>query len=389
MESFEHKPLPTTEHEATALIGSGNKHSWNIKVAKIAAVTVAVIASALVIAAASPSMEGHTPPCVDIGPPYLLATMHGGGGNHAVNNVVKFSRNGCTMSTGVLEKSKDVSLRELRGLAVLPSGNLVVLNAYRLNSQVLLYGSCSEEDHATRPFTGHALDAEAKDQEHDDDKENDAGDDTGDPMLVHPYGVTANADASRVFVSNQDTCSISALATGEVEEVIGNERVVFGPCSRRESDHDHNRDDDKKDMSKIRGVALDAAGLLYVADQQKGLVVYNMTTSQMLGSTTCYQCIGVYYDKASDSIFSGSESKNEVYQIAPWPSLERVATLGKDSGGLLSHPAGLAAHNNTLFVVSQDKRLVLKFDIPTGHYQGIAVAHTLDNDMEGLILSPC
>lgn len=118
--------------------------------------------------------------------------------------------------------------------------------------------------------------------------------------------------------------------------------------------------------------------------------MYDLATSTLLGSTECESCTGVYFHAATDTIFSGSETTNTVNQFVPWPSLERVASFGEDSDGALSHPAGIAAHGDSLFVVSQDKNLILEFDIPTATYKGTAVAHTPEGSkMEDLIIAPC
>jgi hypothetical protein len=217
--------------------------------------------------------------------------MHGGAGKRSVNNVVKFSRNGCTLSTSVLEESEEVNLRELRGLALLPSGSLIVLNAYRLDTQALLYGSCSPDDHTTRPFTGRILDhgSEKKKKQQKDTAptattvDSDNGDDDAlDPLLVHSYGLAVNAESTRVFVSNQDTCSVtsSSVLGNEPDEILA---LRFSPCGRRDDDFDDDAvsstDDGDSSMSRLRGIALDSKGLLYIAHQEVKAPLFSSSSS--------------------------------------------------------------------------------------------------------------
>jgi hypothetical protein len=50
--------------------------------------------------------------------------------------------------------------------------------------------------------------------------------------------------------------------------------------------------------------------------------------------------------------------------VAPWPSLERLQTLGDDASGHLQHPAGLASDGGgLLFVASQGTGEVLAWDL--------------------------
>lgn len=301
MELAVHKPVPTTENvpnETTTLSTSDDDGLLNkrLKPFTFGAGALILIASLLLLRS-PPPMEGASSTCVDIGPPYLLTTMHGGAGKRSVNNVVKFSRNGCTLSTSVLEESEEVNLRELRGLALLPSGSLIVLNAYRLDTQALLYGSCSPDDHTTRPFTGRILDhgSEKKKKQQKDTAptattgDSDNGDDDAlDPLLVHSYGLAVNAESTRVFVSNQDTCSVtsSSVLGNEPDEILA---LRFSPCGRRDDDFDDDAvsstDDGDSSMSRLRGIALDSKGLLYIAHQEVKAPLFSSSSSLFVCSS--------------------------------------------------------------------------------------------------------
>jgi hypothetical protein len=136
------------------------------------------------------------------GPPYLLATFHGGTDIGEVNQVYKYSLDGCVVSTAVLNSSDGVVLNELRDLALLPDGGLVVNNACKDDSMVLLYGDCDAS--GARPFQDILAQGAIGDS---------------NSLLVHPYGVaTSNG---RVIVSTQDTCSVLAYnLTGSAEPAV-------------------------------------------------------------------------------------------------------------------------------------------------------------------------
>ena len=58
------------------------------------------------------------------------------------------------------------------------------------------------------------------------------------------------------------------------------------------------------------------------------------------------------------------------------------------SASVLSHPAGLAVHNGTLFVNEQKQGKILQFDVATGAYVG-AIVSSVPDDLEALVLSDC
>lgn len=95
----------------------------------------------------------------------------------------QMTRDGCTLDRAVLSEDPTVSLRDLRGITILPNGDLVVNSAYKDNSQILLYGECSLK-YPERAFKRVIADRD-------------------DPYLVHPYGVAVARGGERVYISNQ------------------------------------------------------------------------------------------------------------------------------------------------------------------------------------------
>jgi hypothetical protein len=129
-----------------------------------------------------------------LGPPYILATFHGGSSKSNINQVQQFSRDGCLLNDQVLGTDQ---ANELRGMALTEQGQLVVNNAYKQTSAVLLFDNCNAQD-STRAYnktiTGTLTDDDAN----------------KDYYLIHPYG--AAVYNSRVYVTNQDSCTITSYA---------------------------------------------------------------------------------------------------------------------------------------------------------------------------------
>lgn len=65
------------------------------------------------------------------GPPYLYVTFHGGK-SKSIRNVCKYSRNGCSLGPVLHRDGALAHLHtELRGIAVVDDGTLVVADAYK------------------------------------------------------------------------------------------------------------------------------------------------------------------------------------------------------------------------------------------------------------------
>jgi hypothetical protein len=292
-----------------------------------------------------------------LGPPYLLATFHGGSGKNDINQVVQYSRDGCVLNQNVLNIDGD--LRSLRGMALFLDGKLSVNNAYKDDSAVLYFDACDDKS-STRDYletiTGSLVD-----------------DDGGnvDYYLLHPYGA-AYYD-SRVYITNQDSCTITSYSEGG-----GDEHLIasFYPCNVEDSS-----------TSELRGIVFDNSGAFYVAFKQEDVIlIYNATSKAQLGTKKCKECIGLTYDSETDTIFAGSNDDDHVYQYEVWPSMSQVNSFHHSSK--LQHPAGLAVHNGTLYVGSQNTARIVHFDVASTDYLGTVVSD-LDDTIEDLILSPC
>lgn len=160
-----------------------------------------------------------------LGPPYLLATFHGGSSKSDINQIQQFSRDGCLLNDEILMKddSYENDLIELRGMALTNDGNLIVNNAYKKQSAVLLYNNCNDTSsirYYNKTITGTL---------NDDDINKDY-------YLLHPYG--AAIYNSRVYVTNQDSCTITSYA---IEGNNADENLIasFYPCNVNDGIYSH------------------------------------------------------------------------------------------------------------------------------------------------------
>ena len=359
-------------------------------------------------------------------PPWLLVTFHGGDSSDDVNQVMAFTRDGCLVNKTVLGASGPTT-RSLRGMSLLPNGNLVVANSYKDDSKLLMYGPCEDGD-ASRPFVGVlAVPGENRTEQNNDL-----------PLLSHPYGVAATSDGSAVLVTNQNSCSVSRYgAVASPPEDWEEEIVALSPC-------DYGSDSDSGGMSDLRGLALSGSGnqdlgggfeeeeVMYVAHEEAGLLALLPSTGRLLGAApACRGCVGVAVDPVDGAVFAGSVIDNAVLKFSPWPRLTvdpyfgsatrgmraRRSFSGSSAGGSgargvagggtgarglggfalpgasLSHPAGLAVLGGSLFVASQDTGRILEYDTATGAQLGTAVDVKGDfgitDDIEAILLSPC
>lgn len=306
--------------------------------------------------------------CCITNPPFLYVTYHGGSDDGDINQIYKYSRDGCLLSDTVLESTSDITWDEFRGMTILPSGLLMVNNANKHASKVLAYANCTATD-AQRSF----VDVVAQGNIDDDSGAN--------PLLVHPYGVVYSADTSEVAISNQDTCSVSAYEIDANGSSTRGERSVSNTYSSKMCD--------EGDGIAVRGIAFDGAGLLYFAVEEEGIYVLNFTTGEQLTKIACDDCVGVVYDTATDTLFVGSNGEDMIYQFDVYPTLTKIQSIGgNDDDSVLSHPAGMAVYGKSLFVNSQDTNSILEFDITSGAFVRTVLKDAPDK-LEALILSPC
>lgn len=288
--------------------------------------------------------------------PYLYATFHGGTGSSDVNVVRKYSRDGCFLGEPLGEVAANATERELRGMAVLGDGSLLVASAYKGASSVLQFGACAAD--GTRPYVTEAAANLA--------------------AMVHPYAVVPVPSSGDVLVTAQDTDAVVSLTTG---------RAVFQlPGASDEG---------------VRGMAL-CFGRLFVADTGSGGVyVLDAVQFHQLGWVTAggpgTGLAGVLCDEEHAQVLVSVRNSQLPALGEQVVGVLNVTTLKwQDSYALpdkMSHPAGLALDTDTrqLYVAAHNYRNLYRLDLASGEgdYVVSGKKNALPDEPELLLLSSC
>jgi len=238
----------------------------------------------------------------------LYVSFHGGKPSSGeINNVYSYPLSGGGSGTPVLGSGG--SLRELRCLALRSDGSLLVNNAYKDDSRVVGYSTCTGG--GTRSFVSTVV--------------------SNEPGLSHPYGITVASNGD-IYVSNQDSNSVTrydaygnplplppALANGD-----------YNPGTFAQYDPSSNG---------IRGLTFDAKGNLWVASEDTNQVTAYNPSGYSVVNISVSGPVGVFFESATNKLYIGSKSSNtvKVWNLSTnnWSSLEF-------SDPNLSHPAGIA-----------------------------------------------
>lgn len=247
-------------------------------------------------------------------------------------------------------------LDELRGM-VLYGDSLLVNNANKDSSMIIQYGgACSKQSlREMRVVIG-----------------------TDTPGVDHPYGLAI--DHAYLYVTNQGTNTVLRfqLTTGEPAEIAP---AVFAENGGDPEDYYpglFHMFDPRSDG--VRGIAIDARGQVYVADKDEGVLILNKD-GYHVGRIDVDKPIGVAYCSARDSLLVGSKGDDIVLEY----DVRTHELRGAFSHKRLSHPAGLACHGSSAFVVSQDEGLILDIDLDDGG--AAVVVEGLEDVGEQLLLS--
>jgi len=288
-----------------------------------------------------------------LGPPYIYMTFHAD-----INNVRKYTRDGCDLGN-VLVYNPDLS--ELRGMMLMKTGELLVLNAYKKDSAVLQYGSCDDDGH--RRFEQVVFSRAAHNK-----------------AMEHPYGIALGPDGY-IYVSSQDTFTVlrfqldgspgprpKAIKKEDTSKKMAGAFVVF-PAGE-----------------DVRGITFDEKGTLYVSNKVHGVMMFDRDGFQ-IGLIEVEKPIGLLYSTERESVFIGS-TQGHHSQVLEYNVHDHTLKATYHAKGYLNHPAGMVVYKDTLYAVSQSDGTIIEFNLNKGKYK-----RTVNGDLpdigEHLLLSMC
>jgi hypothetical protein len=286
-------------------------------------------------------------------------TFHGGDDAHEWNNIHVFDLGGKPLGKALNTHTlpEGLGLRELRGFAFGPDGDLYVANAFKDDSQVLRF--------AGRPGADgkHAFKAVFVEQH----KTN--------PGLAHPFDVVFGADG-HVYVPSQNTNVVGRYFGPEAKSGEPGAPMPL-PDALRDANSKHIPPGTFVPSAKhvpdgvrtVRRTLFGPEGDLYVVDRDADSV------KRYHGGSGAFQReyrhadlvkpVHAGFRPGDGALLVGSRTQNAILAIDV--AAGTVATLVAAGAGGLNAPAGMAfGPDGKLYVASRESKQILRFDARNG-----------------------
>lgn len=304
-------------------------------------------------------------------------TLHDQGARDAVTgqeSVLGFGASG-RAAGGVLSKvpDDDGALQDLRGMLVLADRSLLVISAWKHNTQILRFGPPADD--ARRPF----LEVFTR-----------SGDDN--PLLVHPYAMAVAPDGS-ILVSNQDSNTVTrhgapgSANSGKPLGLDGSPALSSNDAGLVVPSHEMTKDG----VKEVRGIAVLPDGTLLVADRGKGEVSrWSLATGERLGTIASKEDgietpIQLLVAPDGRTLYISDNKRNEVFTLA-LPDGKPAVFIGGDAQ--IDATSSLAIHDEYLYVGSRKAREILRFRLSDAAPDEKPFIADLPDNPEFLILNP-
>ena len=316
-----------------------------------------------------------------LGAPYLYVSY---GIDH---NIFQITRDGCVIMNKVLYRvpRKKVELRSMAIADYKGTKSLYVADAARKTNSVLVFGQCSYWSKmrtlATRRMDSHSFFREG---------------------AIHAYGMAFDNNGN-LYVSYQHTNVIlrstkdtfepmplpGAMQRRQEAEGLKLYEGTFYQFGQPMIQESHNQGvrsiawASNNEHEELLWVANEFENAVYILDQEANLVKKLEITKP----------IGLYHSKSSTNpmemgrIYIGSRGNKKLgnvfcYDTNTFDLLATYSMIG------MTHPTGIAVHEDTLYVADQTLNSILSFDLVTGRY----IASIWDRDegnIEQITLSDC
>ena len=288
-------------------------------------------------------------------------SFHGGDDSQEWNNIHVFDLAGKPLGKALATHALPggLHLRELRGFAFGPDGDLYVANAYTDASQVLRFAG------TPGPDGKHAFKAVFVEQH----KTN--------PGLAHPFDVVFGGDG-HLYVPSQDTNVVGRYFGPEAKEGAPGAPMPH-PEALRDADPkhilpgtfvpSHKHTPAPEGVRTVRRAVFGPDGDLYVVDRDADSV------KRYRGDSGAFQReyrhadltrpVHAAFRPRDGALLVGSRDGDAVLAIDV--ASGEVATLVESRAGGLRAPAGMAfGRDAKLYVASRESKQILRFDAKTG-----------------------
>ena len=304
-------------------------------------------------------------------------TLHDTGARDPVTgqeSVFGFGTDG-TAAGGILAQVPDAQgeLQDLRGMRPLADGTLLVISAWKHNTQILRFGTPSAD--ARRPF----LDVFTR-----------SADDN--PLLLHPYAMAIAPDGS-ILVSNQDSNTVTrygapgSTMAGKPLGRDGQPETGTKTAGLVVPSHEM----EKHGVKEVRGIAFAPDGTLLVADRGKGEVTrWNIATGERMGvlaskADGIETPIQLLIAPDGTTLYISDNKRNEVFRLNLAGGKPSVF-IGEDAG--IDATSSIAIQDGFLYVGSRKAREILRFQLADGTPDAKPFIANLPDNPEFFIANP-